>query len=148
MIGKRKVAETLRDALQSQGTLSCAPPDNTGQILAVVREALARNPVPDPSVDHLLVRSRDCERWFALAQSITVGAEPGTDLCLDSDYVSGEHCVVERLDDGWLLRDLDSTNKVYVNGRETRQHVLRDGDIIQLANCSLIFIARVASESP
>lgn len=131
----------LRDAVRQRTTLAYDLPGNAQKVLGVVREALSRNPVPDPDVDHLLVQRGSTEQWFALTQSIGIGASAENDVQLDSSYISREHCLLEKTDAGWLLRDVGSMNKVYVNGEETKERLLRDGDIIQLAEFSLMFLA-------
>jgi FHA domain len=52
-----------------------------------------------------------------MAKSWTIGCDSGCDLVVDRPVVSGTHCRLTQLDDGFLLEDLGSTNGTYVNGR-------------------------------
>jgi len=51
-----------------------------------------------------------------LAGCVRIGTADDNDLRPESDTVSRFHCVLERRHDGWLLKDLDSTNGTRVGG--------------------------------
>jgi len=44
-------------------------------------------------------------------------------------------------DDGWVLRDLNSTNGTWVNGKAARTCHLKDGDTIEIGKHRLVFVA-------
>jgi len=70
-------------------------------------------------------------RSFSLAEGqLDVGRTEGDIVLEDDPYVSPRHARLRRVEGGWLLRDLDSTNHVYVRLR--KQHALRDGDLLLL----------------
>ncbi len=70
-------------------------------------------------------------RSFSLAEGqLDVGRTDGDIVLEDDPYVSPRHARLRRIDGGWLLRDLDSTNHVYVRLR--KPHPLRDGDLLLL----------------
>jgi pSer/pThr/pTyr-binding forkhead associated (FHA) protein len=49
---------------------------------------------------------------------LTLGGDPANDLALSADpTLSRLHAVLERYGAGWCVRDLDSRNGTYVNGR-------------------------------
>ena len=48
--------------------------------------------------------------------SLRVGSHPENDLVLTDSLVSKKHFVIERKSDGFILRDLGSTNGTIVNG--------------------------------
>ena len=52
-----------------------------------------------------------------MRQSWTIGSGAESELVVDRPVVSGTHCRLTQLDDGFLLEDLGSTNGTYVNGR-------------------------------
>ena len=52
---------------------------------------------------------------------------------MSSRSVSGCHAEICQVDDGYLIRDLDSTNGTFVNGKEVKEHILHDGDIVHIA---------------
>jgi pSer/pThr/pTyr-binding forkhead associated (FHA) protein len=48
--------------------------------------------------------------------------------------------MVERTPGGaYLLRDEGSTNGTWVNGTKVRQHLLRDGDQVQVGDTVILF---------
>jgi pSer/pThr/pTyr-binding forkhead associated (FHA) protein len=70
-------------------------------------------------------------RSFSLAEGqLDIGRTDGDIVLEDDPYVSPRHARLRRLDGLWILRDLDSTNHVYVRLR--KPHPLRDGDLLLL----------------
>ena len=132
----------FRRAEGARSTLTQQLPAETKRRLDVVRLALRDNPVPDDPGDHLLVRQKGTSEWWPLRHEITIGADPGNDMVLESIYVSGRHCRIAGTDDGWVVRDLGSKNRVFVNGKEASEHLLKDGDAIQLGDVTMLFILR------
>ncbi len=68
------------------------------------------------------------------AARITVGRVASNDLVLPSPQVSREHAVVVRAaaDAPWVISDLKSTNRTYVNGEAIAERQLREGDVIRI----------------
>ena len=46
---------------------------------------------------------------------VLFGRAADCSLVLNDDYVSNHHCIVTRLDDMWVLRDLGSTNGTWID---------------------------------
>jgi pSer/pThr/pTyr-binding forkhead associated (FHA) protein len=70
-------------------------------------------------------------RSFSLAEGqLDIGRSDGDIVLEDDPYVSPRHARLRRLDGSWILRDLDSTNHVYVRLR--RPHILKDADLLLL----------------
>jgi adenylate cyclase len=78
---------------------------------------------------------------FSLGQKTTLGRHPNNSLRLVDREVSKEHCVIERAGNAFVLRDLNSSNGTFVNGRKVKELRLRDGDEIALGNSRLVFHA-------
>jgi len=72
---------------------------------------------------------------------LTLGRGQGSTVRLSWDgSVSRLHAVVEHLDGGWCIRDVNSRNGTYVNGdRIAPERVLRDGDEIRVGETRLEF---------
>lgn len=68
----------------------------------------------------------------------TIGRHPSSDVQFDPDRdldVSGRHAAVFRQGEGWVLRDLDSTNGTFVNGARVRgDHPLAPDDVIRFGS--------------
>lgn len=75
------------------------------------------------------------ERWVLDQEQVTIGRAGDCDIVLPRRQVSRYHAVIERVDEGCVLRDLGSKNGTYVNGRQIGEepYRLKDGDEIQIA---------------
>lgn len=69
----------------------------------------------------------------------TIGRNHGNRLQLDEGGVSGEHAVITLVADSYhpetfeiTIRDLDSTNGTYVNGKSVKQQKIKHGDSIRI----------------
>ena len=66
---------------------------------------------------------------------LSLGRDHGNDVVTESPVVSTRHALIY-LDEGgrggWWLRDLDSKNGTYLNGKQVLEHRLEDGDVIRL----------------
>ena len=61
-------------------------------------------------------------------QTIRIGRDPANDLVLKSPDVSRKHAELTLTPQGWLLKDLGSTNGTKVNGQPVKEKLLSDGD--------------------
>jgi len=53
--------------------------------------------------------------------------------------VSKQHAFLQRTSKGWLIRDLDSRNGLFVNGSKVREAFLQDGDRLTIGPYTLAF---------
>jgi pSer/pThr/pTyr-binding forkhead associated (FHA) protein len=72
---------------------------------------------------------------------MTLGRRSTNDIQIDNLAISGEHAAVVTLLGDSFLEDLDSTNGTIVNGQRIRKHLLKDGDVIELARYRLTYVA-------
>lgn len=71
------------------------------------------------------------------ADMIRIGRNHANDFVISNASVSGEHCVIEKFEGGWRIRDLDSTNGTKQNNQPIQMAVLYRGDVISLGDISL-----------
>ncbi|NJP07066.1 MAG: FHA domain-containing protein [Chloroflexaceae bacterium] len=70
---------------------------------------------------------------------ITIGRE-GCEVVIDSPQVSRFHAQIDRQADGSrTIRDMESTNGTFVNGKRITRHLLKQGDIIQIGAFKLVY---------
>src|SRR3954454_21716144 len=77
--------------------------------------------------------------YLVAAPSVSVGPHPESDVFLDDITVSRRHSVIQRTDDGFAIRDVDSLNGTYVNRRRVEEADLHDGDEVQIGRFHLTF---------
>lgn len=74
-------------------------------------------------------------------ERLTIGRGPHNDLVIDSLAVSAEHAAIATVDGDVVLEDLNSTNGTQVNGQPVKMHFLQDGDVIELAQYRIGYVA-------
>lgn len=87
---------------------------------------------------------------FPLTQAATVfGRDADCDVVLDDVHCSRRHLEIHTAGDAYVLRDLESTNGVLLNGqRVLAECQLREGDVVELGRTRLVFHAgRVTQDS-
>jgi serine phosphatase RsbU (regulator of sigma subunit) len=79
--------------------------------------------------------------WFPLrGERVVLGRSSECDLILPDVLLSRRHAELVRGAEGWLLRDLGSLNGTRLNGVRLDQEVLlRDGDVVEVADWSLAY---------
>jgi S1-C subfamily serine protease len=95
------------------------------------------DPMAEVRAELTVVTGADAGKRISLTKDeVTLGRAPKSDLRfdpLDDLTVSGSHAAVYRVDEGWLVRDLESLNGTFVNGEKVSDPVsLRHQDRIQL----------------
>ena len=76
---------------------------------------------------------------FAKDKSISVGRRENNDVVISNLTVSGHHAKIDYTGEGFLLTDLKSKNKTYVNEEEVSSVHLNDQDVIGIGKHTLLF---------
>lgn len=80
------------------------------------------------------------EACYLLAMPVfRIGRAPACHLRLTEPSISAQHAEIQNTAEGCRLIDLESDNGTLVNGRRIRQHLLRDGDVIELPKTRLVY---------
>ncbi len=69
----------------------------------------------------------------------TIGSVAGNTVLLNDTGVSRKHVGIRRVDGGYELADLGSTNGVYVNGEKVARRKLSVGDVIRVGTTEIVF---------
>ena len=72
------------------------------------------------------------------AEETTIGRDPNNGICISDHGVSSKHAMLLRRAGRVMLRDLNSTNGTYVNGSRVLEHVLQDGDRLELGQSTVL----------
>ena len=73
------------------------------------------------------------------SRALVIGRSIGCDFVLNDPTVSRWHAELIRGDDGWLVRDMGSTNGTRVNGWRVRKATVGPGDVVALGAQRLVF---------
>ncbi|MEG1479419.1 MAG: FHA domain-containing protein [Kiritimatiellia bacterium] len=71
------------------------------------------------------------------AEQIRLGRHAANDFVVNNASVSGEHCLIERSEGGWRVKDLDSTNGTRVNDQKITIATIHRNDVITLGDISI-----------
>ena len=87
------------------------------------------------------------ERVSLAAVPVTIGRAESADLTIYSNVVSKAHAVLIKVGERYAIRDLQSTNGTFVNGRRVAEQLLTDGDIVHFAQIEFCFRDQTADSS-
>jgi len=97
-----------------------------------------------------LIHSQDgvmVEELSLAEGQLRIGRVPGSDIQLDDVTVSGEHALITVSPSVYMeglldvhIEDQGSTNGTIVNGRPSKRHMLKHGDIAKIGNHEFAFI--------
>lgn len=130
----RTLEEHLRDAPQRARLLICVLHYDD-----LLREETTAYALPDGALLPLLIGRADREHPPGLSMTLT-----GSALRLADRWLSGAHAALYSRGDEDLLCDQSSRNGTYVNGKRVTEHILEDGDLIEVGHTLLCY--RVVSE--
>jgi len=68
----------------------------------------------------------------------TIGRSAGAEFIVDAALVSRLHCQLTATADRLQVKDLDSTNGTFVNGKRVQSAELRDGDKLSVGRLDLM----------
>ena len=81
-------------------------------------------------------------------ERVSLGRGPGVDLAFDDEAMSREHAAIEFQAGGYRIRDLASTNGVYVNDAHVATGELKHGDRFQLGDHVFTFVLEEVARAP
>jgi pSer/pThr/pTyr-binding forkhead associated (FHA) protein len=93
----------------------------------------------------LLVKFKDRTiKEFALDKidTLSIGRNPNHHLIIDNYAVSGDHAVILKEGNRYILKDTNSKNGTFLNGLTVEQATLKIGDVITIGKHSLVFLDR------
>ncbi len=97
-----------------------------------------------PYIHHLL--NGASIGYYPLDESLTIGRNPENHLVIDDPTVSGQHAVIERAADGYQIRDLESTNGVFVNGKRLANSPIQVDDHILIGTHDLELVPQISED--
>lgn len=80
-------------------------------------------------------------------EPLIIGRAPEAEFQIIERSVSRAHCRITREPAGYRIKDLDSTNKTFLNDQPIIEAELKDGDHISVGSCVLKFMDRSSVEA-
>lgn len=80
-------------------------------------------------------------------EAVVIGRSPDVELQINHRSISRQHCRIWREANGYRIRDLDSTNKTFLNEQPILEAELRDGDHISVGDSILKFMEQGSVEA-
>lgn len=71
--------------------------------------------------------------------AVVMGRLNTNEVVVKNSSVSRVHATIIQNQEGFTLKDLESTNGTFLNGKKVTEHLLKDGDQITLGTANLIF---------
>ncbi|MBI5033546.1 MAG: FHA domain-containing protein [Chloroflexi bacterium] len=82
-----------------------------------------------------------------VADAVTLGRDPGSDIFLDDPKVSRRHARIEQRSGLFILRDLGSANGTWLGERHIEERTLQGGDVIRIGEAHLVFKPGFSSDA-
>ncbi len=71
------------------------------------------------------------------AERIRIGRNSANDFVIANASVSGEHCLIERCEGGWRVKDLGSTNGTRLNNQRITMAALHADDVVAFGDIAV-----------
>ncbi|MBN1114011.1 MAG: FHA domain-containing protein [Oligoflexia bacterium] len=82
-----------------------------------------------------ILKGNDAGAQFRVTgERVLFGRAANCDIVVTDVAASRNHAELIRLDDGYLLRDLNSSNGIMVNGRKVSEHPMQAGDVFTIGD--------------
>ncbi len=92
---------------------------------------------------------REGERVPLSSDSIVIGRSSDVDVTLSDDAASGRHAELAREDGRWLIRDLNSSNGLMVNGGRVTTGWVGRGDVVEIGKSRfVVHVGEPAEDAP
>ena len=101
----------------------------------------------DPACLVVLQGQRLGQRIDLDENPLVIGRSPEAEFQILERSVSREHCRIWLEPAGYRIKDLDSTNKTFLNDQPIIEAELKDGDHIAVGSCVLKFMDRTSVEA-
>jgi len=123
-------------------TIKRSPESDSEYEQGTVQFSADQQPALRFRVGRLKVTQKDGTRFERTIDlpHVRVGSAPDNDIPITDPAVSRYHCELRHTDEGFVLRDLGSTNGTVVGGLLVHEAVIQDEILIQLGRSSIRFL--------
>lgn len=96
----------------------------------------------------LIIHNSEEDWEIELGERTRIGRVLENDICLQEDKVSRYHAEIIHTEQGYLFKDLGSTNGSYLKSVRVPETVLVNGDTVRIGKTSLTFIEDLTDTTP
>ncbi|WP_045860585.1 FHA domain-containing protein [Teredinibacter purpureus] len=83
---------------------------------------------------------------YELGESTLIGRSNDCPIKVDDPTVSGKHAKIEKMDAGWRVVDLASTNGIFANGVRVNETVLGPGVTLAIGTHEFEYLANLPQD--
>jgi pSer/pThr/pTyr-binding forkhead associated (FHA) protein len=114
--------------------------DSQADVEATLTGATLSMTLSDTRGPRLAVHTRD-RTWEVplVSDALTIGRHSDSDIVLDDPKVSRHHARIECRRGAFTIRDLNSTNGIWLGKDRVDEHTFQDGDAIRVGGAQLVF---------
>jgi hypothetical protein len=87
----------------------------------------------------VMVENKPGEEYVLKPGVTTIGRSPRSQIRLPQGEVSRHHADIVMGTEGYRVMDAGSDNGIFVNGQRVTEHLLTDGDVLQIGTQRLVF---------
>lgn len=103
-------------------------------------EKTDRSPVKSGSSAKVtILEGENAGKSFAAVDNLSFGRADSNAIVLKEAKVSRQHAIIKQKGAEFIIIDLNSSNGVFVNGHRAKEHVLSDGDEIEIGDFKMRF---------
>ncbi|MDT8375513.1 MAG: adenylate/guanylate cyclase domain-containing protein [Mariprofundaceae bacterium] len=96
----------------------------------------------------LIIRNREEDWEIELGERTRIGRVLENDVCLQDASISRHHAEIVCADEGYLFKDLGSSNGSYIRDVRIAEKLLGNGDAIRIGKTILTFIEDLTDSTP
>jgi len=96
----------------------------------------------------LVICNREEEWELELGERTRIGRVLENDVCIQDVNVSRYHAEIKCTEQGYLFKDLESSNGSYIQDVRVAERVLENGDTVRIGKTTLTFIEDLTDTSP
>lgn len=135
--GEQELSSTLQESTPlATGTQDLA--ENTQVFLS--KDQIRQLAIQEKRAELVVIMGRDIGMTYRLMAGTSYLGRRGTnEIHIDDENLSRTHAEIQNKDGKYVVRDLESTNGTFVNGKRITQHVLMPGDHIRVGTTELEF---------
>ena len=95
-----------------------------------------------------ILKGNDAGAQFRIkGSSVRFGRSADSDIVVTDSSASRNHAELVRVNDSFVIKDLNSSNGVFVNGKKIKEHYLASGDIFSIGNHEYMYMEKESTEA-